>query len=235
MFSNKDEAHRRKLNLKTDKDPSFGHKFNAAFCDRYVRNKRVLDIGCWTGQMAQVLSLISKSYVGVDPSKDAINHAKKAVPNAKFLVGKAEDISFGKTRFDCVLLLDVIEHVGKNEEPLVYKKVSEILTNKGYLVITTPSTNIVSIILDPAYFLIGHRHYSLETISSQLQAQGLAIRHSFYSGNIISLLVHNCELIAKHLIHRKINWPNFIKSLVKDSYEQGGFAELHIIAQKISS
>lgn len=234
MRSNKDEAHRRKLNAETDRKPSYGHVFNATFADKYIFGKKVLDIGCWTGQMAQLLAPRAKSYVGFDPSEDAIGFAKKQVPVGKFSVDRAETFTALPKTFDTVVIFDVIEHVPNGTEGKVYKKIYTTLNDNGHLILTTPSSHLLSRLLDPAYFLIGHRHYSEKQLKNALSKAGFRVIHIIKTGNIVSLVWHNLELVCKHVFGKTINPPQFIENEMHKGYEYNGFAEIHLIAEKKS-
>lgn len=83
--------------------------------DRLVASDAVsvLDVGCGPGQFAALLAeRTSLRYLGVDFSPVAVGHAAKACPECEFRVGDVtEDGTLAASDYDCVLLLEVLEHV----------------------------------------------------------------------------------------------------------------------------
>jgi len=81
--------------------------------------KRVLELGCGTGQL---LNALKPSYgVGVDLSNNMISIAQKNYPNLKFLQGDIEDkniVSSLKGPFDYIILSDTIGYMDDCEEML---------------------------------------------------------------------------------------------------------------------
>lgn len=76
-------------------------------------DERVMDLGCGTGQFAQVLLLRGKKFVlGVDFSVVAIEKAVSMMPFCKFVVGDIYKSSvYELVPYDCVTLVEVMEHL----------------------------------------------------------------------------------------------------------------------------
>ena len=73
--------------------------------------KRILEVGCGTGQLAQMLyDLGYKQYIGFDFSEAAIKIAKKTCPEQKFFIGNAYDKKNYKD-YDVILSTEVFEHL----------------------------------------------------------------------------------------------------------------------------
>ena len=64
-----------------------------AYHGRRLRNA-ALDIGCGPGQMAKLLAQSYKHVSAVDPSEAMIKAAPTDIPNIKFHLGSAEDLSW---------------------------------------------------------------------------------------------------------------------------------------------
>ncbi len=233
MLSKKPESQRRTLCESTDSAPSLHHQFNLKYSLPHIKGKEVLDIGCWTGQFEQLIQKHTKSITGVDPNKKAISFAKKHIKNAKFVVSTAEKLPFKKNRFDTVTIMDVIEHVPVGEELQVLLEIKRVLKTKGTLILSTPSRHPISILLDPAYFLIGHRHYSIEGLEKLLLEAGFKIKTFKHVGNIWELLFHNLELLLKHTIKVSISKPKWLEKQINEGYESNGFSEVYLVAKKI--
>lgn len=228
------EGQRRKVNLLYDSFPAKHHLYNFDLSRKYVQNKMVLDIGCWTGQIELLSVKFAKRIVGIDPNLQAINQAKKLVPNALFKMASALDLPFKKDSFDTILFFEVVEHLPDNSEHEAFSEINRVLKYKGHLIMSTPNNNWLSIIMDPAYFLIGHRHYSITDLRNMLNDNGFEILESHITDGILFLFKSILESISKHLFRKKLILPVWYTKKIDKEYAHGGFASIHIIAQKIS-
>lgn len=226
------ESTRRKVNLDFDQEPSFHHKFNLDFALSYIKNKKVLDIGCWTGQFEKLAVIHSKEIWGIDPSIEAIKIAKKLVPKAKFKVGNALNLRFENNYFDAVTLLDVIEHIPKGTERKCLDEIKRVLKPNGFLVISTPYAHPVSILLDPAFFLIGHRHYSEKKLRDILTTTGFKVLEVKRTGGVIRIVTTLIEYFLKHILNIKYNMSKKVEDLIKQEYKsKGAFAQINIVSR----
>lgn len=96
---------------------------------------RILDAGCGTGQMLKCLEAHGDA-IGLDTSSQAIGYARER--GVKRLVqGSITAPPFRAGSFDCVVSLDVIEHV--DDDIGILKKLHEVVKPGGFLVITVPA------------------------------------------------------------------------------------------------
>jgi 2-polyprenyl-3-methyl-5-hydroxy-6-metoxy-1,4-benzoquinol methylase len=109
------------------------------------KSKSVLELGFGRGEAIKyALEHGARQVVGVDFSADAIAIAKgfleKHGLTAELICADASEFvrSEIKTRFDFVLLLDVLEHVPRAEAAMLLKDLHQILQNKSVVVINTP-------------------------------------------------------------------------------------------------
>lgn len=229
----KDEKERRKFHPIIDEEPSFPQILNYRFTHPYIKDKKVLDIGCWSGQIEKLAIKDVKEIVGIDPGKDAIEFAKKQIPKARFMVGTIDNIPFRNNSFDVVLLLEVLEHTPQGRELVGLKEINRVLKKNAFLLLTTPSNNFFSILSDPTFFLIGHRHYSENKLREFLEESGFEIIDFSIRGGFIQAIFNNISLLAKHILDRKIKETNWIKKNIEKGYRQGGFLTNCIVARKI--
>lgn len=106
--------------------------------------KRVLEVGCGDGWNCGVLVDAGVQVVGIDRSRNGIEHARRMVPGAQFLHCDVRDDDFRKAfpqPFDAVLLIEVIEHIPPADCPEALRAISSVLRPGGLLVLTTPSVN----------------------------------------------------------------------------------------------
>jgi 2-polyprenyl-6-hydroxyphenyl methylase/3-demethylubiquinone-9 3-methyltransferase len=77
--------------------------------------KAVLDLGCGGGFMSEALAREGAHVVGVDPSAPAIeaaqDHARTEGLKIDYRVGSGERIPIDAASVDCVVCVDVLEHV----------------------------------------------------------------------------------------------------------------------------
>ncbi len=74
--------------------------------------RRVFDLGCGNGSVAALLAGREFEVVGVDPSADGIEQARKAYPQLQLFSGSAYDDLAGRFgQFPIVISLEVVEHV----------------------------------------------------------------------------------------------------------------------------
>jgi ubiquinone/menaquinone biosynthesis C-methylase UbiE len=226
------ETQRRNIIKNIDSSISIHHDFNYKISKSYLKNKALLDVGCWTGNFLKLASEDTQKLFGIDPKKAAINIAQRRLKCATFQVGVAEKLPYKNSQFDVVTLLEVLEHVPQSSEKMVISEINRVLKMKGVLILSTPNKNIISILGDPAYFLIGHKHYSVAYLTKLLEDTGFNIQKIYYTGGIARIITVNIELIAKHLFKQKITWPNIIMKRIEKEYQKNGFFEIHIVATK---
>lgn len=227
------ESTRRKVNLDFDQEPSFHHKFNLKFSLPYIKKCKVLDIGCWTGQFENLAVKHTKEIWGIDPGSEAIKIAKMLIPKAKFKIGNALDLKFKNKYFDAVTILDVIEHIPKGTEINCLKEIRRVLKPNGYLIISTPHSHLLSILLDPAYFLIGHRHYSEMKLKSLLYSAGFKTIKVKKTGGMFRLCVPLLQMFYKHILKRKLIVSKKIEEKIKSEYKnKNAFAQINVVAKK---
>lgn len=229
----KPEDKRRSLNLDFDISPTYIHKFNFEFSKKFIKNKKVLDIGCWTGQFEQLAYKISKKMIGIDPKVEAIEFARKRLPEVNFIVAKADKLPFSNSYFDTILLMDVLEHLPKRSEMSALNEISRVIKPGGTLIISTPNKHILSILLDPAYFLIGHRHYSKKEISKILTEASFEIKEIRLVGNSSGLIYAIISLFFKYTLGFEPKYLQRAKEFLLKEHSKEGFAFLFVVAEAI--
>lgn len=106
-------------------------------------DQSILDIGCFAGTF---LSLVPehrfKRQVGVDilPEQIAYANANYGTPFREFKhIASIRDLSTIKEQFDCVTLIEVIEHLQPDEIRTLMDGIVDRLKPGGKLVLTTPN------------------------------------------------------------------------------------------------
>lgn len=70
------------------------------------------------------------------------------------------ELPFENESFDTVVCWEVIEHLPENSEHALFVEVNRVLKVGGAFSLSTPHDSLVSKLLDPAWWLMSHRHYS---------------------------------------------------------------------------
>ncbi|SFE66168.1 3-demethylubiquinone-9 3-methyltransferase [Roseivivax sediminis] len=159
-----------------------------AFFDRHVtwEGKRVLDLGCAGGFMAEPMTRRGAEVTGLDPAEEAIraarDHAASEGLDIAYAVGVGEALPFEPARFDIVVCVDVLEHVADRAQ--VLSEVARVLAPGGVFLFDTIARNRLAALLtvrlaedvlgllprgthDPDLFI------SPKTLKAELRAAGL--------------------------------------------------------------
>lgn len=111
--------------------------FNALKLWRYVRGKRVLDLGCGGGFVVDAMRRVGASdAVGIDINPNAIDYAKKHFPRCAFHLGSFDQVGDVARDFDFVYSSEVIEHVEDVEAYVGFLNCA--IKPGGVLFLTTP-------------------------------------------------------------------------------------------------
>lgn len=116
--------------------------------DRYIdwTGKRVLDLGCAGGFMAEALYDRGAEVTGIDPAAEAIAaarvHAESTGRAISYDVGVGEDLPYDGADFDAVVCVDVLEHV--RDLTLVMQEVARVLKPGGSFLFDTINRNPVA-------------------------------------------------------------------------------------------
>ena len=113
--------------------------------DRHLdwRGKRVLDLGCAGGFMAEALARRGADVTGLDPASDAIAaaraHAETEGLAIRYDVGVGEALPYADSTFDAVVCVDVLEHVSDLQR--VLDEVQRVLKPGGTFLFDTINRN----------------------------------------------------------------------------------------------
>ena len=105
----------------------------------YSRGKKILDIGCGTGNFSLFLNSLGKVF-GVDRSYEALLHCRKKGIK-QILQADAPSLPFKNDCFDTIILLDVIEHI--DDDKALVSETHRLLKNGGHVFIMVPAFNVL--------------------------------------------------------------------------------------------
>lgn len=108
--------------------------------------KRVLDLGCAGGFMAEALAERGAHVTGIDPAAKAIAaaqaHAQSNGLDVRYDVGVGESLPYADDAFDAVVCVDVLEHVSDLAQ--VLSEVARVLRPGGMFLFDTINRNPIS-------------------------------------------------------------------------------------------
>src|SRR3990167_10132345 len=172
---------------KIDKAEAKGeHKFYFSFAKDYIKGKKVLDIGSWTGPFEILIYDLAKEITAVDIEEKALKVLKKNLPKVKTVKALSHKLPFQNGTFDVVCFFDVIEHIPQGYELATMQEINRVLKRGGYLFIATVNKNFWSDLLDPAYWLADHRHYTKDHLSLLLSDSGFSVEKVKITGSFFT-------------------------------------------------
>jgi ubiquinone/menaquinone biosynthesis C-methylase UbiE len=104
--------------------------------DRLEPGSSVLDLGCGSGEPADVEISKEHQVTGVDISQTQINLARQNVPIGYFLHGDAGSVEFPPSSFDAVVSFFTLEHIPREEHQIVLQRINNWLRVGGLLLIS---------------------------------------------------------------------------------------------------
>lgn len=131
---------------------------------------RVIEVGCGDGwNVGKLVEAGCKNVVGIDWSKNGIDHAKRMVPTAQFYCGNLTDSEFMDQfpdLFDAAILVEVLEHIPPQECVQALQNMIQFIRPGGTFVLTTPSTNYPN---DNPYH---YRHFTEPVLQELIEEVG---------------------------------------------------------------
>lgn len=137
----------------TRSDWAFGAHSQAA--EFVGKGKRVLDVGCSTGELARLLVQNGCTVVGIEYDPEAAAKAREVCESV--VVGDIEvlkDLPFRPKEFDHILFMDVLEHL--RDPGLVLSRLRPFLKNDGTVICSIPNVANLSVRIR---LLTGHWDY----------------------------------------------------------------------------
>jgi 2-polyprenyl-3-methyl-5-hydroxy-6-metoxy-1,4-benzoquinol methylase len=146
--------------------------------------QRVLDVGCWTGDLGRILTDRGASVAGVEIDAEAAAEAAKVLERVEVADLNTTPLSklFDGSTFDAIIFADVLEHVLHPDE--VLRDAQKLLAPGGRIVISIPNVTHGSLrlallqgrweVTDTGLLDRTHiRFYSRQGLSDLLASSGL--------------------------------------------------------------
>jgi SAM-dependent methyltransferase len=191
----------------------------------------LLDVGCGFGWFELVaLDQGVRSIVGIEPSEADLATARKHVVDERvaFRVGQALELPFADESFDTVVCWEVLEHLPPDTEQRAFDEFRRVLRPGGALYLSTPHAAPLPTLLDPARWLVAHRHYSRDQVEGFARAAGLEVDQLVLRGRGWEI-AHMLNLyVAKWIFRRRpFLEPRFRRRLDRE-WARHGFTTVFV-------
>lgn len=136
------------------------------FLEYLPQNARVLDVCCGAGYECMRLQNLGVQAVGIDLSEKSIEIAQKHNPTIDFFV-KDMLISYQDLgMFEGIICIAGLVHIPENQLELVFKNMSEVLVDSGYLFIDVKNGDKItkSLIVDGKEYAREFYCYTLDKL-----------------------------------------------------------------------
>lgn len=209
------------------------HKYYLSFSRQYISDKKVLNIGSWTGPYEILIYDIAKDITSVDVEEKALKVLKKNLPRVQTVRAFSHSLPFSNESFDVVTFWDVIEHIPVGYELASILEINRVLKKDGYLFLATPSKNFWSCLLDPAYWIAGHRHYTKNQLFGMLLDSGFKIEKVEKVGSFFSSFYALSFYFFKHILRMKMPTIKYVEEKMEKDIASPGYIQFAIRAKKV--
>ena len=162
---------------------------------------RLLDIGCFKGELFEFLNNHLHSGVGIDPLFNNLPR-KNLSENVTLINGYfPKDIPTGIEKFDVITILAVFEHIPNEISQNFISSCYSLLNSNGLVILTVPSPIVdkILIILSKLRLIEGmsleeHHGLSLENITEAFYKNNFKLlKHSTFQFGMNNLFIFNKE------------------------------------------
>lgn len=212
-------------------------KFSLAYLDsRDITGKELLDIGSGFGWFEHHIQRMSpRSVTAMEPSAELSQMAQKQLqaPNIIHISAAAPILPFPENAFDVAVCFEVLEHIPPRSENALFREIARVLRPGGVLYLSTPHRSFWSVVLDPAWWLIAHRHYSRHTMRTFATSNGFSILSLTLRGRMWFLLGCLNLYISKWLLKRPMIAEQFFHQRMDLEYDKEGYATIFMKLQVV--
>lgn len=156
------------------------------------KNARILDIGCGYGNL--LLFLQKKGYsqtVGIDLSSEQVEKARQLGLQNVFCADVFDFLAQPQQPYHCIVALDVIEHLSKEELQRLLATLSDVLAPNGIVLFRTPNMDA------PLTSLFAYGDFTHETLLNSHSAQQL-----MQSANFTQIEVLQSAMIVRGFVKK---------------------------------
>jgi len=200
-----------------------------------VNNKTIMNIGFGHGWFERYLLDFHniKKIISTEVNQDAVDFINNNIENEDvfFKVGVASSLPAKDGSVDICTSWDVIEHIPVNTESAMFDEIHRILKKGGLAVISTPCHNF-STYMDPAFYLLGHRHYNPEKLHEIAKNSGFKMKKCQIKGGVWEQLYMYNLYIMKWVFRAKPIFESFFMKKMNLEYENSGHMTIFSVYEK---
>lgn len=182
-----------------------------------IHGKRILDVGCASGYIGEILKKQGNYVMGLDLTKKDIFKAKRILDDAMVFDIETDDIKKLGKNYDLIIIVEVVEHLFDPEAAI--KRLLPVLKNGGRILVSTP--NIVHI-YNRVKLILGIFNYRDETIINKSHI------HFFTDTSLKKMmtrlglkLVQDNHVIQPIFLESVLKiWPNMFAGQMVSLYEK---------------
>lgn len=214
--------------------PDIGIKDETCFkiFKKYINGNLILNIGCWVGNFEYLLNNNAYYPVSIEPEKKALQVAHNICKNTIFVQGSTLQLPFDDESFDMVTMWLVLEHLPAGTERNALSEIYRVLKKNGILIMSVPNNHWLGNILDPAYFLMGHRRYKEEKLIKLFKSSKFTVNEIQYNGGFFYGFSTILFLLYKYILREKMPKVKIIEQQIRKEHNGHGFAEIYLISIK---
>ena len=175
------------------------------------RSGNLLDVGFGKGVMEKKLSSKNFKLFGIDISKKSVDELSRSVKGI-FKKGDILKIPFRSNYFDCVLCLDVLEHISTYNTFKALKEINRVLKHDSYLIISIPLNEGLEEMVEKNINPNAHvRVYTPDILKMELKISGFDTEREIY------LSAFDKNYFFKKLVNQifRLRKPNLLIILAK--------------------
>jgi SAM-dependent methyltransferase len=195
-------------------------------------SKEKMDSPCaytFKGRLGVVLSLSSRDKFSLNLGSKDVNFGRNVI-NLDLVAHVRPDIVADARRlplksevFEQVFFTDVIEHLPNGHEKMVLREIRRVLRGAGTLILSTPHNHAFYAVLDPAKYLMIHKHFRRNEVEQLLKRSGFKVLDMFTSGGewafINNLWYSFLTYPLKKFLPMPLSYaPSFMKRLEDEQY-----------------
>lgn len=207
--------------------------------DDDYHDRDVLDIGCGYGWFeVEALARGVRSIKGIEPTEQDIATARRHLDDSRLSleVGTALAIPAEDESIDTVVCWEVLEHIPKGTEQQAFREIARVLRPGGVFCMSTPHAALAAKVTDPAWWLIGHRHYREAQLREFAASAGLAVERVGVRGGWWQILHLNDLYVSKWILRRRpLREQSLLRRVDREIMREGGFATCFLRCRKPES
>ena len=151
---------------------------------------KVLDLGCGSGNPADIEIARQHGVTGVDISRSQVEMARKNVPLGRFIHGDLAALDFPKGSFDAVVSFYTLEHLPRRQHGSLLKGIHDWLRPGGLLLFSYEAGEMNDVTGEWLGVQMFLSTFDPKTLKGLVRAAGFVILET----NIESQLEQDCEV-----------------------------------------